>query len=63
MLLSEKNEVERIAPAAVRFDFTLESVAEMTEILSKFIQAYRKNRIFLEEPFAFTRGHLKRGVE
>ncbi|MCX4268586.1 MAG: DUF3656 domain-containing protein [Lachnospiraceae bacterium] len=62
-LLSAKKEVDRIAPAAVRLDFTLESVAEMTEILSKFIQAYRKNRIFLEEPFAFTRGHLKRGVE
>lgn len=62
-LLSAKKEVDRIAPYAIRLDFTLESVKEVTEILSKFIQAYREDILFSEEPFAFTRGHLKRGVE
>lgn len=62
-LLSAKREVDRIAPYAIRLDFTLESVREVTEILSKFIQAYREGILFSEEPFAFTRGHLKRGIE
>ena len=62
-LLSVKKEVDRILPSAIRLDFTLESVKEVTEILTKFIQAYQKGILFSEEPFAFTRGHLKRGIE
>lgn len=62
-LLSAKREVDKIAPYAVRLDFILESVKEVKEILSNFIQAYRNDILFSEEPFAFTRGHLKRGIE
>lgn len=62
-LLSVKKEVDRIAPCSVRLDFTLESVKEVTEILSKFIRAYRGNILFTEEPCIFTRGHFKRGIE
>ena len=62
-LLSMKQKVDQIAPYAIRLDFTWESVTEVTEILSKFIQAYREELFFSEEPFAFTRGHLKRGIE
>lgn len=62
-LLSAKQEVDLIAPYAVRLDFTIESVKEVTEILSKFIQAYREELLFTEEPFLFTRGHFRRGIE
>lgn len=62
-LLSAKQDVDFIAPYAVRLDFTLESAEEVTEILSYFIQAYQADILFSEEPFLFTRGHLKRGVE
>lgn len=62
-LLSAKREVDRIAPYAVRLDFTVEPAAEVSKILSKFIQAYQNDVLFSEEPFAFTRGHLKRGIE
>jgi len=62
-LLCRKKEVDLVAPHSVRLDFTLESAEEVTKILYEFIQAYREDVVFTKEPYEFTRGHWKRGIE
>ena len=62
-LLTRKNEIAQIAPGAVRLDFTTESVREAVEITEIFINAYKRDGVYTEEPWEFTRGHFKRGIE
>ncbi len=62
-LLSSKDEVDRLSPGAVRLDFTTESVQEARVVTECFINAYKRGIPYREEPWEFTRGHFKRGVE
>lgn len=62
-LLSSKNEVDKLSPGAVRLDFTTESVQEAKTVTECFINAYKRGIPYREEPWEFTRGHFKRGVE
>ena len=62
-LLSKKEEVLALAPAAVRLDFTTETVQEAVKIAEYYISAYKKGASYTEEPWDFTRGHFNRGIE
>lgn len=62
-LLSCAKEAAELWPGAVRLDFTTESAAEAMQIAERFINAYKKGIHCQEEPWEFTRGHFKRGIE
>lgn len=62
-LLTVKEEALRIQPDSIRLDFTLETTKEALSITRRFQEAYCGNAFFGEEPFDFTRGHFKRGIE
>lgn len=61
--LTRAQDIERLAPGAVRLDFTTESTHEAEEITKCFINAYKNGVSYQEEPWDFTRGHFKRGIE
>lgn len=62
-LLRNRKEVEHISPRSIRISFTVEKPIRIREVLRQYVEAffYHKEENRLEG--AFTRGHLKRGVE
>lgn len=61
-LLNQKSRIDSLGVSRLRISFTLESAAEVREILGAFEKNYTDN-VPAEENFDFTRGHFKRGVE
>lgn len=61
--LTKVQEIERLRPAAVRLDFTVEDTDEAVRIATCFIKAYKNGISYQEEPGDFTKGHFKRGIE
>ncbi len=62
-LLGNKKEVEEIAPKSLRLSFTMESKPQIERIIKQYVEVFfHKDRGDKPEG-AFTRGHLRRGVE
>lgn len=63
-LLEQREKIKSLQVAGIRFEFTLENVTEMSEILNVFIQNFRYNKCKKVLPQEkFTKGHFKRGME
>ena len=62
-LLKNRKEVEQLSPKSIRISFTVENSARICEVLKLYVETffYHKEEKGLEG--AFTKGHLKRGVE
>lgn len=62
-LLKNRKEVEQLSPKSIRISFTVENSARICEVLKRYVETffYHKEEKGLEG--AFTKGHLKRGVE
>lgn len=65
VLLHHIEELEKIAPKAVRLSFTVESDEQMEEVFSLYRKTFKEGKkISIEEYFKdYTNGHFKRGVE
>lgn len=53
----------RLAPAAMRMAFTVESAEEMRKIVTMFQQIYTYGHEADLPDMDYTRGHFKRGVK
>lgn len=62
-LLSEKEAVRRLAPDALRIDFTVETVEETEAVLNSFLSVYRDGMEAQEPVRPYTKGHFRRGVD
>lgn len=62
-LLDQKEELRQLNCYGYRLDFTIETVTEMSEILSSFIDVFCYNKTLSKEQNQITRGHFKRGVD
>ena len=64
-LLHHQQELQRLAPEAVRLHFTIENESKMEQVFSLYRQAFlEKKKISPEQYFKdYTNGHFKRGVE
>lgn len=62
-LLGSSKEVERIAPGSLRLCFTIEDAKQVQKLLKQYVEVYCYHREYQPDGFAFTKGHLKRGVE
>lgn len=64
-LLHHQQELQRLAPEAVRLHFTIENEQKMQQVFSLYRQAFlEKKKISPEQYFKdYTNGHFKRGVE
>ena len=60
-LLTQTDEIKRIAPRALRLDFTTETPKQAQNVAEKFIMAFKEGSV-QEEIRDFTRGHFKRGI-
>lgn len=62
-LLENARDVEQLRPRNLRLDFTTETESKAREILSGFIDVFKKNRtsgLVIED---YTKGHFKRGID
>lgn len=62
-LFKEDATVKKIAPAAVRLSFTIETEEETEQILTIYGDIYKNGGILGQLPMECTNGHFKRGVE
>lgn len=62
-LIKYKNEIKMLGVDSVRLEFTVETVAEINEIISKYEQSFINDSAEVEEINNSTRGHFKRGVK
>lgn len=62
-LFKEDVTVKKIAPAAVRLSFTIETEEEAEQILTIYGDIYKNGGILGQLPMECTNGHFKRGVE
>lgn len=62
-LFKEDATVKKIAPAAVRLSFTIETEEETEQILTIYGDIYKNGGILGQMPMECTNGHFKRGVE
>ncbi len=62
-LLGLSEPVKRLAPQAVRLNFTLETGEAAADVLAAFYQEFFEGGAVTAPSGAFTRGHFKRGVQ
>lgn len=64
-LLHHQQELQRLAPEAVRLHFTVENKQGMEQVFELYRQAFQENRKISPEQYFkdYTNGHFKRGVE
>ena len=62
-LLDCSKELSRLRPGSLRLRFTIENQEELLRILSRAVGILKQGGIASGAPEAFTRGHLRRGVE
>lgn len=63
VLIDQKREIERLAPAALRLAFTLEDEQRTRQMLALYQEVFLNKAEIGELPFEFTRGHFKRGIK
>lgn len=62
-LLGNKREVEDISPKSLRLSFVMEDDSQIRRILNQYVEVFFHDIGTGRPDGAFTRGHLKRGVE
>ncbi len=62
-LADQSRTVKTIHPDSLRLSFTVETAAQVREVLQRYRAAFTEQREVKAPESAFTRGHLKRGVE
>lgn len=62
-LLGNAREVEHIAPKSLRLSFVMEDERQIRRILEQYVEVFFHSGKAEPRKEAFTRGHLKRGVE
>lgn len=62
-LLSQADKILDLKPKGLRLDFTYETIDEMNDILSAYIDVFVHGRKALLDYDNITRGHFRRGVE
>ena len=64
-LFHHQQELQRLAPEAVRLHFTIENKKKMEQVFELYRQAFQENRKISPEQYFkdYTNGHFKRGVE
>lgn len=62
-LLGSRKEVERLEPGSLRLCFTMEDEGTVCRTLNRFADVFCQGREAESAKEAFTKGHLKRGVE
>ena len=63
MLLNNKEDVERLNPASIRLDFSIESKEDTRQVLDMYIRTFLKGENVDISGMDYTRGHFKRGVK
>ena len=63
VLLNNKEDVEKLNPASVRLDFTMESKEETRQVLNMYIRSFLYGENIDISEMDYTRGHFKRGVK
>ncbi len=56
-------EIERIAPKALRLNFTTEDVETICRVVESYDRIYRQKSVSTYLPEDYTRGHYRRGME
>ncbi len=62
-LIEEQIQVKKISPKILRMQFSIETYEETLEITQSYIDGFIKNQKVKQPIKAFTKGHLRRGVE
>lgn len=62
-LLGQEKLVNRLAPGAIRLQFTAESPTETAEIVTAYAASFLHGKTVETPILEFTRGHFKRGIE
>lgn len=63
VLTDQKEEIKRLHPKSLRLHFTIESRAEVREILKLYKDVFVEDGQAREPDMEFTRGHFKRGIK
>ncbi len=63
VLTDQTEEIETLAPKALRLHFTIENEKEIDEILDLYETAFFHKSLKAEPSGEFTRGHFKRGIK
>lgn len=63
MLLHQAEEIKKLRPAYVRLDFTMETEAEMREIVRLYSEVFLDGHNAGVPEMEYTKGHFKRGVK
>lgn len=63
VLLNQREEVEALAPSALRLDFTTEDAQETRRITALYTDAFVRGKDIRTPEMDFTKGHFKRGVK
>ena len=63
LLLGQKEDLERLNPAVLRLDFTIENGEETKTMLELYEQVYVENRDIQIPDIDYTKGHFRRGVK
>ena len=62
-LLGQESVAERLAPAVLRLQFTMETVQQMQAVIDAYAEHFLHGKDTPVPLGDFTRGHMKRGVE
>ena len=63
VLLDQKSEIDKLNPACLRMDFTLETSAQIKQILEMYMSVFGDGEEIDISNMDYTRGHFKRGVK
>ncbi|MEE1314414.1 MAG: DUF3656 domain-containing protein [Faecalimonas sp.] len=63
VLADQVEEIQALAPKALRLQFTIEDEKEVKEILRLYDEVFHKGAVADALPMEFTRGHFKRGIK
>ena len=63
MLLNNREDIERLNPAVLRLDFSLESKEETKQMLDLYAEVFIRGENVDISGMDYTRGHFKRGVK
>ena len=63
MLLNQRDDIDRLNPKCLRLDFTLESSAQIKQIVEMYMCVFLEGGEVDISQFDYTRGHFKRGVK
>ncbi len=63
MLLHQKEEIIRLAPAVLRLDFVIESARQVRKIIEWYTKTFLDRETITIPDMEYTKGHFKRGVK